>query len=187
MATPHTSLREFWRDAHPLPGAARLGAGVAAAANAGSYAGLAMRGEYAWLGTMHVVVMLLGLITVLRLGLHHYLAVRTFGTRVTAAPLPRGAVALTICALLYMLGVIVWLVVTHGEGGPELRDGREVWVLHGRVVRALPPGSIATFATHELRLFSASWLFFALVLAWTSLTVESRIRAYRASRRQVAA
>lgn len=162
-------------------------AAIAAAANVGSYAGLSMRGQYSWLGAVHGIIMLLGLMTFLRVGLHHYLAVRAFRTRVSSAPLPKHALLLTIGALLYVLGVVAWLIVTYGEGGPELRDGQEVWVNHGRVVRALPPGTIAEFATHELRLFSASWLFFALALAWTGHVVESRIHAYRTLRSKAAA
>jgi hypothetical protein len=127
--------------------------------------------------------MLLGVITVGRIWQHHLVAIRAFRTSVRATPIPRDVIVLTISALLYMLAVGIWLFVAYGEGGPEYRDGQEVWLMHGRVTKTLPTGSVAAYASRELRLFSAAWLFFALALAWAGHVTESRLHAYREARR----
>jgi len=146
-----------------------------------------MRGRYEGLAVIHLAVMLLGIITVARIWQHHYVAIRAFGTSVHATPVPGRVMVLTFCALFYFLAIGLWLFVTYGEGGPEYRDGQEVWLRDGNVAEVLPAGSIAAYASRELRLFSAAWLFFALALAWGGHVTESRLQAYRAARRQAAA
>ena len=185
LPRPVTGLRDFWRNTYLLPRVALLVAAIAAAANLGSYAGLSMRVRYGGvLAAVHVGILLLGVVTFVRVALHHLLAIRTLGARVSAAPVPRSVALLTVAALLHVFGVLLWFFFTYGEGGAQYRDGQEVWVLNDRVTKVLPAGSIAVFATRELRLFSAAWLCLALALACALHVVESRIHAYRTSRRR---
>ena len=92
----------------------------------------------------------------------------------------------TVASLGYMLALFLGLFAVYGEGNAEVRDGREVWVVADSVVRALAPGAGRTFDARTLRLFSAAWLFFGLLIALTGHRVEERIREYRAAARQAA-
>ncbi len=71
------------------------------------------------------------------------------------------------------------LGASWGDGGPDVIEGRSVWMRADRVVRVLRPGEAHDDATQELRLFSAGWLSFALMYAVAGHVVERRIRGMR--------
>jgi hypothetical protein len=155
---------------------------VAVVLNAGSYLGLGM----SWIGgafaIIHLVLMVLGFVLFARISLHHSLAWRAAGTRIHATPLPVRLIMGTIAALIYLLVTALAVFVIYGEGSAEVRNGQEVWVNGDSVVRTLAPGSVAAFDSFMLRVFSAAWIFFGLLIALVSHRVEERIRGYRAAR-----
>ena len=162
---------------------------VAAAAllNLSSYAGLRMSWAGGVLGLVHLALMALGFVLFARIAVHHRLSWRAGGWRLqSTTPLPPLLVWAAIASLVYMVALFFGFVGVYGEGSAELRNGREVWVAGDSVVRALPPGSVATFDARMLRVFSAAWLFFGLLTALISHRVEERIHEYRAAERQAA-
>lgn len=163
------TIRELWHDAGGFARTALAVALLSLAINAGTYLGLRARGPFAVLHAIHVVVILLGVAFVVVLGVAELRRVRrrwsSAGAPPTAsAPLPRSLVAGAVAAGLYLVALFAYAAVAIGEGGPELRDGRDVWVHAGRVVRDLRPGERFAMERFELRLFSASWLFFTLLI-----------------------
>jgi len=134
-------------------------------------------------GVVHLVIMALGFLLFARIALHHRLSWRASGWRPETTPLPRWLMWGTVASFAYTLALFLGLLAVYGEGSAEVRDGREVWVAADSVVRALPPGSVATFDARTLRAFSAAWLFFGLLIALTGHRVEERIREYQAAAR----
>jgi hypothetical protein len=135
---------------------------------------------------VHLAIMTLGFLLFARIAVHHRLSRRAGGWRPDSTPLPRQLLWGAVASLGYMLALFLGLFAVYGEGSAEVRDGREVWVIGDSVVRALAPGSVATFDARTLRVFSAAWLFFGLLIALTGHRVEERIREYRAASRQAA-
>jgi hypothetical protein len=150
--------------------------------NAGSFVGLTMGSAGGSVGLVHLAVMALGITLFLRVAYHQLFALRYPRVQPATNSLPSGLVWGAVASLCYTMAMVAWLVIRFGEGGAEVHDGREVWVNGGRIVRDLPPGSVAAFAEWTLRVFSASWLFFALLIALIGHRVEERIRGYRAAR-----
>lgn len=175
------TIPEFWRSTFTSSRAALVCAAVAVVLNVASYLGLTMSWAGGALAVPHLVIMVLGFVLFARIAVHHSLALRTAGERPRTTPLPPWLVWGTVAALAYLLLVAVIFIAVYGEGGAEVRNGQEVWMNGETVVRALPPGSVATFDARMLRAFSAAWLFFSLLIALTSHRVEERIRAYRAT------
>ena len=108
-----------------------------------------------------------------------YWAVRAGAIEMPAFDVPRWVVWGAAFAMAYMLLMFFWLFAVYGEGSPELRNGREVWIVRDSVVRVLAPGSISTLEAWELRIFSAAWIAFGLGIAAIYHRAEVRIRAYR--------
>jgi hypothetical protein len=173
------TIREFWSRAYTLPRAAIVCAAIAALLNALSYFGFTMN----WaggLGAIHVAIMLLGLAALVRAGYERMRSAFRRKVRPDPDPLPKGLIWLTVASLAYLVALIIMLAAVYGEGFAEVRDGREVWVVGNSVVRTLPPGSVAEHNARSLRIFSASWLFFGLLMALLSHRVEERIHGVRA-------
>jgi hypothetical protein len=172
------TIREFWRSTSGVSGSALVCAAFAGALNVASYAGLTM-GVFV---VVHLAVMAVGLFTFHRVAVHHSLAWRAGGVHLETTPLPRQLVWGAVAAFLYLASLILFLPAVYPEGYPEIRDGREVWVQDGSVVRELAPGSVATFKSRELRLFSAVWLCLALGFSLGAYRSEERIALYKALR-----
>jgi hypothetical protein len=177
------TVREFWREVGFLPRVAVAVAALSLALNAGTYLGLRARGPLAGLYAVHLLVMLL---LAALFVLYARAAVSRRGMSAGEAPkvhlprvLPWGAVATAV----YLGALFAYAFARYGEGGPEVVGGREVWVRPGGAVRALPPGELRAFERLELRLFSAGWLFFALVVAQAGHRVLARLRTLSAHRR----
>jgi hypothetical protein len=175
------TIRDFWRSASPAPRAAMVCATAAAVLNVSSYAGVGMRWAGGSFALLHLAIMALGFFLFARIAVHHRLAWRAGGWRPPATPLPRQLVWAAVASLGYMLVLFFGRLAAYGEGNPEVRDGREVWVAGDSVVRALAPGAVARFDAVALRGFSAAWLFFGLLIALIGHRFEERIRAYRAA------
>jgi hypothetical protein len=124
----------------------------------------------------------LGFTLFVRILFHHFVAVRALGVRVRSSPVPKVLIVANALAFVYLLGLFVWMFASYGEGSPAYRDGHEVWVVGGNVARTLSPGSVDTYAARELRLFSAAWLMFSLMIVWSGHVVDGRLRGYRAAR-----
>jgi hypothetical protein len=180
------TIREFWHSTFTAPRVAIVCAAIASALNLGSYTGLGMTWANGVFGVVHLAIMALGFLLFARLALHHRLSWRAGGWRPEVTPLPRRLVWGTVASFAYMLALFLGLFAVYGEGNAEIRNGREVWVVADSVVRALAPGSVATFDARMLRAFSAVWLFFGLLIALTGHRVEERIREYRSTARQAA-
>jgi len=179
------SVREFWREAGSLARTAFLVAAVSFVLNVGTYFGLRARGPFQVLHALHVVVMLLGVALVL---VTAYTRVRTVGRRWTTgiaeprrARLPRLLVAAALGGGLYLVALLAYAGLVIGEGGPETRDGRDVWVHAGRMVRELRPGERLALERFELRIFSASWFLFGLLIALAGHSALARGREPQAT------
>jgi hypothetical protein len=119
--------------------ACTLAAGIV---NLWSYVGLTWPAAY----LVHLAVMALGFALFGRLVQHHRLARkerrardwpfdREARMRRFITPLPTLLVWGVIAALVYMAGVAIRDSAVFGEGAAEFRDGQEVWVNNGVVVR----------------------------------------------------
>lgn len=169
-------LRGFWRVA---PRRSRLALGVAAVsvlAWLASFAGVmrypAIAGS---LFTVHLAVMALFLVHFVRLAKYNRLAWRAGPT---TEPGPRQPPVLRLATALSLVLVLVGFAqaASHGEGAPALVDDQEVWMNDGEVVRPLQAGEREAFDAEMLRAFAAVWLFFSLLIALNSRTVELRLR-----------
>jgi hypothetical protein len=180
------TVREFWHDSGSLARTALAVALLSLGINAATYLGLRARGPFSMLHALHGVVILLGVALFVAIG---YAQLRkawrrwsSAGARPTAeARLPRILVAGTIVAGLYVVALFAYAAIAIGEGGPQLREGRDVWVHAARVVRELQPGERLAMERFELRLFSASWLFFTLVIALAGHGAVARTPAVRSN------
>jgi hypothetical protein len=176
------TIREFWMRTHTLPRAALACAAISAALNVSSYAGLRMNWAGGVLSVVHLAVMALGLALFVRSGYERTLSVLRRRAHVDGDPVPRGLIWLTVASLAYLVALLIGIAVVYGEGFAEVRDGREVWVVGSSVVRTLPAGSVDAHHARSLRIFSASWVFFGLLVALLAHRVEDRIRALRRER-----
>ena len=181
------TIRDFWRGAGRLSRAALICAALSALLNVASYAGVTMASAGGSLAVVHLAIMALGFVLFARIWHHHSLAWRQPAVRPDRPPVPARLGWAAAASLVYLLVLFTWLFAAYGEGAPEVRDGREVWVAAGVVVRKIAPGTIARFEAHTLRLFSAAWLFFGLLIALSAHTVDARLRAYEAPGGHVAA
>jgi hypothetical protein len=186
-ATSGMTIREFWDVTFMVPRLALVCAAIAGALNLASYAGLGMSGVGRAFALVHIVVMVLGFVLFVQLIQHHVLAVRAAGVQPDTTALPTRLIWGTVAAGVYLLILLLALFAIYGEGYPELRGGREMWIAPDSPARPLAPGSIAAFEARGLRVFSAAWLFFALLIALTGHRVQEKIRGYQAARRQAAA
>ena len=183
------TVRDLWREAGGFAKTAFVVAAVSLALNVGSYFGLRARGPFQALHALHWVVMLLGVALVFVIA---YANVRKVRRRWTtgigeppAAPLPRLLIAAAAAGGLYLVALLGYGGLVIGEGGPDRREGREVWVHAGRVVRDLRPGERLAMERFELRIFSASWFFGALLIALIGHSALARGRGGRARRQDV--
>ncbi len=175
------TLRAFWDRTFLVPRIALLCAAVALACNIASYAGLGMRGPFEFLALVQLILMALMFVLFVRIFQHNYWRWRVGDIQTAPINVPRIIVFGAASALIYLLALGYFGIKIYGEGYPELREGREVWVIHDSVTQVLVPGSIALHDARELRLFSAAWMFFALVVAAVYDYVERRRRAYRSA------
>ena len=176
------TLRKFWHESTFLPRAAVTVAVVSLAFNLGTYLGLRARGALAGLYALHIIVMLLVLATFLLTGYANLQSVRgrtTDDWETLKPPLPSTLVWLAIGGAAYVVAMLAYAAITLGEGGLELQNGRHVWVRGGRIVRELGSREMGAFERFELRLFSAAWLFFAVVVALWSHRLVARLRWIR--------
>ena len=185
-------VQEFWSEVTSLPRAALVCAGFALAVNLGTYVGLRATGPFESVLLLHGAVMLLIAAAMIRLVLDRWAAQRardavggaahapptgSFAWRraqhdaaddaawgAPHAPLPRSLVRAAIGGGLYVVLLVVYVAMVVGEGSPEHRDGREVWVRAGQIVRDLRPGEAAAFDRAILRVISAVWFAVSLVL-----------------------
>jgi hypothetical protein len=178
------TVREFWDSTLAAPRVALACAAIAATLNVGSYAGLGMSFAGGAFAIVHLVIVLLGFALFVRIAQHHVLAIRAGDVRPETTARPARLVWATVAALAYVLVLFLGLFAAYGEGNAEFRGGREVWVVRDSVVRVLRPGSVAVLDARSLRLFSAAWLFFGLMIALTWHRIEERIRGYRAALHQ---
>ena len=178
------TIVEFWRRTYKLPRAALLCAAIAIVLNIGSYIGLTIRSAGGSPMAVHALILVLAVVFMGRAALESVLTLRKPGLEVDGVPIPRSLVWLAVGALVYTIATVAHIAVVYGEGSAELRDGREVWVVGNAVVRTLPPGTVQAHAAASLRIFSAAWLFFALLIALRGHHVEQRIRAARGAGRR---
>jgi hypothetical protein len=132
------------------------------------------------LGVVHLAIMACGFALFGRIGLHHSRVWRANGLRPSTRALPSRLVWSTVAAAGYLAILAVAFVAVYGEGNAEVRGGHEVWINGNSVVRTLAPGSVEAFNAWMLRVFSAAWVFFGLLISVTGDRIEQRIRAYRA-------
>jgi hypothetical protein len=136
------TVREFWRSTSLGPQLALACTLAAGIVNLWSYVGLTWPAAY----LVHLAVMALGFALFGRLVQHHRLARkerrardwpfdREARMRRFITPLPTLLVWGVIAALVYMAGVAIRDSAVFGEGAAEFRDGQEVWVNNGVVVR----------------------------------------------------
>lgn len=177
------AIREFWAGSFLLPRIALCCAGAGVVVNLLTFAGLRMAGPFMALAIIHVTIVVLGIALFSRIGYHHYLALRTRGTGGDssdfASPIPGRLIVAAVLAAIYFFALALAIFLVYGEGAPVIQDGREVWLYHGVAVRELAPGSVHHFESVMLRVFSAGWIFFGLLIALTGHKVEGRIRMYR--------
>lgn len=178
------TIQDFWRSTFTAPRAALVCTAIAGVLNLGTYAGLRMSWAGGAFALVHLAIIALGFFLCARITVHHRLSWRAGGWRPDTTPLPRRLIWGVVASLGYMLALLLGLFAVYGEGNAEVRNGREVWVAGDSVVRALAPGSVAMFEARTLRVFSAAWLFFGLLIALTGHRVEEKIREYRAAARQ---
>jgi hypothetical protein len=179
------TVRDLWREAGGFAKTGLVVAAVSLALNVASYFGLRARGPFQALHALHWVVILLGVALVFVIAYAKVRAVRRRWTtgiaEPPAAPLPRVLIAAAAGGGLYLIALLGYGGLVIGEGGPDLREGREVWVHAGRVVRELRPGERLAMERFELRIFSASWFFGALLIALIGHSALSRGRSGRAA------
>ncbi len=134
---------------------------------------------------VHLVVMLLGFVLFALMTYANLATMRRRGLIRTEGPpnlpLPWRLVRVAVASAVYLVALFWYSFSALGEGSPEVRDGQEVWVRASEVVRELRPGERLAFERRELRLFSAAWLFFALVIAIAGHRVLVRVRWLLAS------
>lgn len=171
-------IRPFWSDTNWISRAALVCAAGAGLAHLGSFFGLAMRGDFVWIVGFHLAVMLLGFLLFFRIGYHHVLAVRHLSVRPAGSRVLKSLIWCSGGAFVFFT-VVFFSAFAYGEGHPEVREGLEVWVRDYEAVRVLEPGSVRAFEARELRVFSAGWVFFSLVIALAAHAVERRIKQYQ--------
>jgi hypothetical protein len=154
------TIPEFWRRADFLPRAGLVTAGTALLINISTYFGLAAIGWATPLYLMHLVVMALGFWLFARIVAHNYEYLRH-------RPLERGPVGVpwqlvmgTVVSCLYLLVLIVRSDSAHEAAftaDAELRGP-------------------AYYSSHSslLGVFSAAWLFFALLTATSGFYINER-------------
>ena len=173
-------LREFWETAPLRSRIALACAGVSALAWLASFAGVMRHAVVAGvvMVTMHLLIMALFLWNFARLWVHHRTWWKSRATGVRGPRQPRVLLwAAALSAALLLMGFV--LGFGRGEGAPAVRDGRDVWVNRGEVVRPLAPGERDTIEAEGLRLLAAAWMFFSLTIALTGRSIEHRIEEMR--------
>jgi hypothetical protein len=156
-------------------------AAVAIALNVASYAGLRMRGAFAFLAIVHIVVMGLGFFLIGRIIYSRVFTWRTSPNPLSSTRVPNVILGATIVSFVYFLVMFLGTWAFYGEGNAEFRGADEVLVARDTVRAILPPGTVAEYASRELRIFSAGWLWFALMIAISSHYVERNIQQFRTS------
>jgi hypothetical protein len=175
----------FWRGAAWLPRTALLLAGAAALVNGSSFVGLTAENVPRAVYGLHLAVMALGVVLFCRIGLHH-LAFWRLARRARAGQGPGPTIGPTraprwlrlaaVAATAYGVALLLWGAVSFGEGFAERRDGGYVWMRGRTVVRALTAAEYERYQAMGLRLMSAWWTFFALLICWASHVVHERVR-----------
>ena len=171
----------FWRQTLPTGRLAFSVALIAALVNVLTYVGLNSRGPGAVLFSMHFIVMGLGFALFCLIGFHHLRwSSASLGAMSDESRIPPSLLWLTGGAVAYGIGLFLLMFAVYGEGYPEIgAAGSWVWMRGGEVVRQLSHAETDQFFARELRVFSACWMFFALIisLAWHKL--GHRIRQFR--------
>jgi hypothetical protein len=160
---------DFWRSSSNWERTAMAFAIAAVAMNVASYFGLTAADAPAAVIVIHVAVMVLCFRVVFR-NTHRLFSRRSRRiVRPRLSTIPRPLLALTAASLIYMITLFVRLN-SFGTGGPQVRDGHDVWVRDGEVVRYITAQDAQSFEVAGLRVISAAWLFFAL-----GLTIEGTL------------
>lgn len=173
-------LRLLWRTTAFFGRVSLCIAGAAAGAHLLALTGRSFGGPLAAFYALHVAVLLLGVALVARL---------TFGRRRAVANTPPSVEPRRLRWLVAFLGVylLAWFLGTfayYGEGGPQLRNGRYVWIDAGRVSRTLTEAQHATFQANIARVFSSAWLFAATALALGHVHLDVQGAGRSPSRRE---
>jgi hypothetical protein len=177
-----SSIREFWRNTY-LPSRLALAcAAFAIALNLASYAGLAMRGPFAFLAIFHVIIMGLGFFLFGRMVYNLKFVWRTSPNPRSFVGVPMALFWATVFSFVYFVVMFFGALALYGDGNAEFRGGNEVLVAQDSVIAILPHGTVAEYAARELRIFSAAWIFFALMIAICSHYVERNIQQFRLPR-----
>ena len=158
-------------------------AALAMALNLASYAGLAMRGPFAFLAIVHVMIMGLGFFLFGRVIYNGKFAWRTSPNPPSSTRVPKSLLWATVFSFVYFVVMFFGAWALYREGNAEFRGGGEVLVARDSVLAILPQGTVAGYAARELRIFSAGWIFFALTIAIGSHYVERNIQQFRTSSR----
>ena len=125
---------------------------IAAALNVASFVGPTSLVPSSLLVIMHAAVLLLFVTFFVRAGYERMRSAWRRDPEKTDDPLPRPLVWLAVAALVYFLGVLIGTAVVYGEG-------------------------VTTPDAVSLRIFSAAWLFFLLLIALLSHGVETRLHS----------
>ena len=147
----------------------------------GTFLGLRGSGPGLTVYLLHLAVMSLGLALVGRVIWHYLWSIRRPHAEPAGATIPRSLKVLTCAAFALWLLLVFASFSTYGEGGPELRGDRYVWVRDGADVRTLTVEQHDAFQGGVLRVFAAAWLAFSLMTAWAGHVVDTRIRQLRNS------
>jgi hypothetical protein len=160
-----SDLAALWRESDWVPRFALLVAAAAALTHVASLLGagwsqLSVLGVALHLSVMGVIIgFFVGLVRDRVGGWGRALSVRP------RVPLPRRLVWLCVRLAVYTLLWFVGVFAYYGEGGTDIRNGQQVWVRQGEVVREFSPAQAQWFDAHTLSVFSAAWLAAALPLA----------------------
>ena len=179
------TVQDFWRESSVWPRTALVVGSLAALVNVGTFFGLTAHGGWAWILSLHAIVIVLGIHLVLRKAYHLAFSKSWLSVPRRIAMFPRLLLALAAVSLAYML-VLGYRSNLSADGAPEFRDGRSVRIAHGNEVHNITAEDLHTTDVMQLRVVSAIWLFFAIGIALEGGGVEARLRARQPSARQIA-
>ena len=173
-------LRIFWLDSSWLVRLALLLAVASAGVHLATFVGLQPTGPVEAVFGIHVAVMALLLIAFLLTGYQHWLTFRRPDIgRVTYSSVLRRVGLFTAASAIYALAFSAFVFIKYGQGGPEIVDGRPVWMIDGAVVRQITETEATRYVAASLGIFSAWWFVMSMLVACMATPLMARLRVLR--------